>query len=395
MGAGEQVRSYMRCIAQTLEALPWEAVERAIALLHEARLRRATVFLCGNGGSAATAMHWANDLGKGAEAPGVPRFRAISLVDNVSLLTAWSNDASYAEAFAEQLRNLARPGDVLLALSGSGNSPNVLNAVRLARELGLATVGLSGGQGGELAKLVDLAIVVPNACMEQIEDVHMLLEHAITSALRERARSERVPSLLLAEGGPRHVDVPRRGAIFLDRDGVINADRPDYVKSWEEFALLPGALEALRELSATRMPIVVITNQSAINRGLTSFEVVESINRRLMALVAEAGGRIEAVAWCPHRPEEQCGCRKPAPGLLHYAAEALRLDLARSYLVGDAESDIAAGMAAGCKSLLVLTGRGAAQRAKVEERWGARCVIVPDLMAAARWILRDLESEHG
>lgn len=394
MEAGEQVKSYMRRIAQTLEALPWEAVEQAVELLHAARLRRATVFLCGNGGSAATAMHFANDLSKGADAPGMPRFRAISLVDNTSLLTAWSNDTSYAEAFAEQLRNLARPGDLLIALSGSGNSPNVLNAVRLARELGLLTIGLSGGEGGELAKLVDLAVIVPNPCLEQIEDVHLLLEHAITSTLRERARSERIPGLLLADGVPYHRELPQRGAIFLDRDGVINADRPDYVKSWEEFTLLPGALEALRELARLRWPIVVITNQAAIGRGLVSFEVVESINRRLMALVAEAGGHIEAVAWCPHRPEEQCGCRKPQPGLLRYAAEALQLDLRRSYLVGDAESDIAAGMAAGCKTLLVLTGRGAAQRAQVEERWGTACAIVPDLMAAVRWILRDLEREH-
>ena len=397
----ERVKHYVRCVAQTLEALPWENLARVIALLHDARLRRATVFLCGNGGSAATAAHFVNDLSKGTDAPGVPRFRAISLVDNVPLLTAWSNDTSYADAFVEQLRNLVRPGDVLIGLSGSGNSPNVLNAVHLAREMGAVTVGFAGGQGGKLAELVDLAVVVPNSCMEQIEDVHMLLEHAIISALRERARSELVPSLLLADGrgetltlGRTDVNLLQRGAIFLDRDGVINADRPDHVRSWEEFALLPGAVEALRELACAQMPIVVITNQSAISRGLVSFEVAESINRRLMALIASEGGRIEAVAWCPHRPEEQCGCRKPEPGLLTYAAKALNLDLSRSYLVGDAASDIAAGMAAGCKTLLVLTGRGAAQRANVEERWGSNCLVVPDLAAAARWILKDLEIEH-
>ncbi len=400
MGTLDQVKGYMRCVAQTLEALPWESVERLVALLHDARLRRVTVFLCGNGGSAATAAHFANDLSKGTDAPGVPRFRAISLVDNVPLLTAWSNDTSYADAFAEQLRNLVRPGDLLIGISGSGNSPNVLNAVRLAREMGAVTIGFTGGQGGKLAELVDLAVVVPNACMEQIEDVHMLLEHAVISALRDRARSELVPSLLLADGRGvagdimDDADLPRRGAIFLDRDGVINADRADYVKSWEEFKLLPGALEALRELARAQRPVVVITNQSIVGRGLVSYEVAESINWRLLALVAANGGWVDAVVWCPHRPEDHCACRKPETGLFTYAAEALNLDLARSYLIGDAESDIAAGMAAGCKTLLVLTGRGAAQRAKVEERWGGRCAIVSDLMAAGRWILKDLEIEH-
>jgi len=210
-----------------------------------------------------------------------------------------------------------------------------------------------------------------------------------------------VPSLLLADGRGvagevgEGTNLLRRGAIFLDRDGVINADRADYVKSWEEFELLPGALEALRALTCAQMPVLVTTNQSVVGRGLVSFEVAESINRRLLALVAANGGRVDAVVWCPHRPEDRCNCRKPEPGLLTYAAKFLTLDLARSYLIGDAESDIAAGMAAGCKTLLVLTGRGAAQRARVEERWGKSCVVVPDLMAAGKWILKDLESEHG
>jgi len=400
-GSVDLLREYAHCVAQALEGLPWADVGRAVEVLHDARLGRAMVFTCGNGGSAATAAHFANDLSKGTDAPGMPRLRAISLVDNVPLLTAWANDAAYADAFAQQLRNLVRPEDVVVCFSGSGNSPNVLNAVRLAREVGATTIGFTGGRGGKLAEMVDLAVVVPNPCMEQIEDVHMLLEHAIISALRDRARSALVPSLLLANGRgawPRSrgggSGREKTGAVFLDRDGVLNADRPDYVKSWEEFCLLPGTLAALRELAKSGLPVVVITNQAAINRGLVSFEVAESINLRMMAQLNASGARVDAVGWCPHRPEEGCGCRKPEAGLLTYAAEALDLDLGRSYLVGDAESDIAAGMAVGCKALFVLTGRGPGQRAQVEAHWGGHCKVLADLAEAVRWILDDLGGGH-
>lgn len=395
----DYVTNYMQSVSRTLERLPWEQIDQCIEILHEARLCRANVFLCGNGGSAATASHFVNDLNKGANVPGVPRFRAVGLTDNVPLLTAWSNDLSYADAFVEPLRNLARPGDILVGISCSGNSANVLKAVRFAREIGVMTIGFTGSPGGELARLADLAIAAPNECTEQIEDVHMFLEHAIVSALRDRAQGELVPSLLLANGRgatPRTKGIdpalPKRGAILLDRDGVINDNRTDYVKSWEEIVLFPGTLQALRSLVHTPLPIIVITNQSAINRHLTSFETVESIHRRLMSLVSYHGGRIDAIAWCPHRPDEDCGCRKPKPGLLVYAADSLNLDLSRSYLVGDAESDIAAGMAVGCKTALVLTGRGTAQRFQVEEHWGERCRILSDIGAAARWILAESES---
>jgi histidinol-phosphate phosphatase family protein len=389
------VQGHMQRIAQGLADLPWAQVARALELLHAARLRRALVFLCGNGGSAATAAHWVNDLNKGTNVQGVPRFRAIGLMDNLPLLTAWSNDAHYAEAFVEPLRNLGRPGDLLVALSGSGNSPNVVQAVRYAREIGMCTIGFTGGHGGQLAALADVAIVVPSADMEEIEDLHLALEHAMIGALRARAQEDLGPSLLLAEsyGACTEINLPKRGAIFLDRDGVINADRPDYVKSWEEVTFLPGAGEALAALAATGLPIVVVSNQAAINRRLLSFEVAESINRRLLAWAAAQGARLDAVAWCPHTPEEGCGCRKPQPGLLTHAAEVLRLDLLRSYLVGDAESDIAAGRAVGCRTILVLTGRGAAQRAQVEQRW-PDCPIVPDLAAAARWLLADLAAQR-
>ncbi|MBC7235083.1 MAG: HAD-IIIA family hydrolase [Chloroflexi bacterium] len=388
------LRDYGRRVSTLLEALPWEVVDRVVEALHQARLCRAHVFVCGNGGSAATAAHMVNDLNKGANAPGVPRFRAVGLADNVPLLMAWSNDRCYADALLEPLRNLARPGDMLVGFSCSGNSENVLRAVDYARRLGVFTVGLTGHPGGKLAALTDLSILVPGDCMEQVEDVHLLLEHAMIGALRERAQRDLLPSLLLASGRgatPQRPSVPRdlppRPAILIDRDGVLNANRADHVKSWEELCLLPGVLEALHELARLGLPIVVVTNQAAINRGMVDFEVVESIHLRLMDMVVAHGGRIDAVVWCPHRPDEGCACRKPATGMLTYAAQSLNLDLSRSYLVGDAESDIAAGGAVGCRTALVRTGRGAEACERVKACWGEACRLVEDLGEAARWIM--------
>jgi histidinol-phosphate phosphatase family protein len=399
------LQDYTGQVQATLASLPIEGLARIVAILHEARLCRAQVFLCGNGGSAATASHFVNDLNKGANAQGYPRFRAIGLNDNVPLLMAWSNDSAYDVGLMEPLRNLGRPGDVLIAISCSGNSPNVVAAARYAREIGMKVVALTGGPGGALAPLADAPLVVPNGCTEQVEDVHMFLDHILVSALRAKAQAEPVPSLLLSDGRGATPQSPalsaavtRRAAIFLDRDGVINANRPDHVKSWDEFELLPGATEALRALAQLPLPVIAVTNQSVINRGLASYAVVESIHLRLMRAVAEQGGRLDAVIWCPHGPAEGCACRKPGIGMLTYASQALRLDLSRSYLVGDAVTDMQAAQAAGAQGLLVRTGRGPAQVAEVDQGANTPYRVVDDLAAAASCIRADWLSRrqpHG
>lgn len=144
------------------------------------------VFIAGNGGSAATASHWANDLNKGTAVPGQPRFRAVALTDSVPLMTAWANDVAYDSIFVEQLANLCRPGDLLVVISGSGNSPNIVAAARWAREHGATVVGLTGGTGGQLRGLVDHCVLAPTHRMEQIEDVHLVVAHALCVALRAR-----------------------------------------------------------------------------------------------------------------------------------------------------------------------------------------------------------------
>ncbi|MEJ5199420.1 MAG: D-glycero-beta-D-manno-heptose 1,7-bisphosphate 7-phosphatase [Anaerolineae bacterium] len=182
-------------------------------------------------------------------------------------------------------------------------------------------------------------------------------------------------------------------AIFLDRDGVINENRSDYVKSWAEFVFLPGALEALRKLADLDRPVIVISNQSAIGRGIVDRETIDEINARMMDAVRAAGGRIDGVLYCPHRPDEGCICRKPRPGLLLLAAGRFGLDLCASYLIGDAESDILAAHAAGCRAILVKSGRGAEQLQLLQQHGINGFHVADDLSHAVAWLLR--KEQHG
>ncbi len=153
-------------------------------------------------------------------------------------------------------------------------------------------------------------------------------------------------------------------AIFLDRDGVIIENRPDYVRSWTDVELFPQAVAALKRLSLSPYRIIVVTNQSAVGRGIMSLEQAQRINQQLVAELEKLQCRIDRIYLCPHPPEVQCVCRKPKPGLILQAAQELTIDLTRSIMIGDAWSDLQAGHAAGIPHVrLVLTGRGKAQQA--------------------------------
>jgi D-sedoheptulose 7-phosphate isomerase len=171
-------------LAAVTVAMPFGEVARVADTLLDCHRRGRTIFALGNGGSAATASHFACDLAKGTRAEGQPAFRVMPLTDNVPLITAWANDASYEGVFAEQLAALVRPGDVVVAISASGNSPNVLAAARVARAAGALVVALSGRCGGALRALADLTVCVPSDTIEQVEDVHIAVAHGLCVALR-------------------------------------------------------------------------------------------------------------------------------------------------------------------------------------------------------------------
>ena len=168
--------------------LPYQQIDRAIGEIMSAYERGANIFTIGNGGSAALASHFACDLAKGTVVSenGEKRFRVIALTDNIPLMTAWANDHGYEHIFAQQLQNLVVAGDLAFAISGSGNSPNVLRGLEMARCRGARTVGLTGFEGGKMKTLCDVCVVLPSNNMQIIEDFHLSVTHSISSVIRRR-----------------------------------------------------------------------------------------------------------------------------------------------------------------------------------------------------------------
>ena len=182
-------------------------------------------------------------------------------------------------------------------------------------------------------------------------------------------------------------------AIFLDRDGVICKNRSDHVKTWDEFEFLPDVKYSLVALSKLGMPIIVVTNQAVINRGMAEDAAIKEIHQRMTAEITGYGGRVDDVLYCPHRPDEQCDCRKPKPGMLLEAARRWDINLEQSYMVGDAASDIIAGQRVGCRTFIVLTGRGPQQLVPAFRTAPRPFTICRNLPGAVDQIIK-LEAEY-
>lgn len=182
--------------------------------------------------------------------------------------------------------------------------------------------------------------------------------------------------------------------VFLDRDGVINRDSPDYIKSCEEFEFIPGSMEALRLLAEHQYDTVVITNQSVIGRGMASSHALGQIFEKMVRDVEATGGKIRDIFFCPHHPDEGCDCRKPKPGMILAARERHGIDLENAVMIGDSEKDIRCARNAGVgTAILVLTGNGV----KALDRLGqdAPDHVAADLLAAVTWLIdRDSGEQH-
>jgi D-sedoheptulose 7-phosphate isomerase len=181
----DPLNQYLIELEEAVRLLKRDSLWQATQVLFDAWQRGEQIFIVGNGGSAATASHMANDLNKLTITPGKPRFKAIALTDNIPLMTAWGNDSSYEEIFAEQLTNFIQRADVVVAISASGNSPNVLRAVQVARQYGATTIALTGDIGGKLKGIVDYCVLTPTGHICQQEDCHLIAEHAIANALKK------------------------------------------------------------------------------------------------------------------------------------------------------------------------------------------------------------------
>ena len=183
------IRNYLSVLQQTMDQLPLQLIADVIGVLQHARMQGNQVLIMGNGGSASTASHFVCDLAKNTRHEGLPHFRAIGLTDNMALFSAYANDEGYENVFSQQLANLIKPGDVVIGISASGNSKNVINAIEEAQKYNVTTIGFTGFDGGRLGEIVNINIHVQSNIIEHVEDVHLMLEHIIIKVIKEEVQS--------------------------------------------------------------------------------------------------------------------------------------------------------------------------------------------------------------
>ena len=193
----ERVTNYIALLQQTIDQLPKDKIVRVIDLLYSARFSGRQVFIMGNGGSASTASHFVCDLSKNTRREGWPRYKVIGLSDNMAVFSAYANDEGYENVFCEQLANLLLPDDIVIAISASGNSKNVVNAIQYAKDQNAFTIGFTGFDGGILGTLVDINLHINSDIIEHVEDLHLVLEHMIIKSLKERVQTESMTPILL------------------------------------------------------------------------------------------------------------------------------------------------------------------------------------------------------
>lgn len=195
----ELIQNYISTLQLTMDQLPLQSIADVIAMLQQARKTGSQVFVLGNGGSASTASHFACDLAKNTRQAGLPHYRAIALTDNMAMFSALANDEGYENVFSEQLASLVRAGDIVIAISASGNSKNVIRAAEMAHQYGAIVVGFTGFDGGRLAQMANINIHVNSNIIEHIEDIHLMLEHLIVKSIKDQVGADVIAPAPMAQ----------------------------------------------------------------------------------------------------------------------------------------------------------------------------------------------------
>ena len=380
-GFAERYLAEVVDVARRIDAAP---IEAAAAVLARVRERSGRLIIFGVGGSAANASHAVNDFRK------LTGIEAYCPSDNVSELTARTNDEGWATVFAAWLRiSRLQARDAVLVFSVGGGSvdppvsPNIVAALDYAKSVGAAIIGIVGRDGGYTARLADVCILIPTVHADRITPHteafqavvwHLLVSHPMLQRTGTRWESLSPP--------------PSRRAVFLDRDGVLNEaiirnGRPYPPSAIEELRIPPGTASALARLKQQDFLLVVVSNQPDVARGRQRRETVEEIDRRLRAELP-----LDDVFTCFHDDTDACDCRKPAPGLLVRAAQKYGIDLRRSYMAGDRWRDVDAGAGAGCRTIFIDCGYN--EKSPIAEP-DARVATLPD---AVEWILNHARESH-
>lgn len=289
------------------------------------------VMFCGNGGSAADSQHLAAEL-VGRYKINRPALNSIALTTDTSILTAVGNDFGYDTIFERQVEGLGQKGDVLIGLSTSGNSKNVLLAMEKAKTMGILTVAMTGEKGGKMKENADFAINVPSDTTNHIQEMHIAVGHIICGIVEKEC-------------------APKVKALFLDRDGTINVDY-GYTYETEKFAFVDGIVELCKKAQEKDYKIIVITNQSGVERGYYTLEQMNAFNDLMLSEFKKQGVSITDVYCCPYLDHPD---RKPAPGMFLKARDRYNIDMEKSIAIGDKERDIESAFNAGVKTGYLLS----------------------------------------
>lgn len=283
------------------------------------------IMFCGNGGSAADSQHLAAEL-VGRYKMNRPALNSVALTTDTSILTAVGNDFGYDTIFERQVEGLGKKGDVLIGLSTSGNSKNVLLAMAKAKELGITTIALTGEKGGKMKEQADIALNVPSDITNNIQEMHIAIGHIICGYI-EKALA------------------PKIKALFLDRDGTINVDY-GYTYEPEKLHFIDGIFELCKSAQNNGYKIFVITNQSGVDRGYYTIEQMNNFNSYMKSEFEKHGIEITDIYCCPYLEHPD---RKPSPGMFIKAQQRYNIDMSGSVAVGDKERDVEAAINAGVK----------------------------------------------
>lgn len=315
--------------ASIIKNLNTEAVTAAADAMVAALKKGGKVIFMGNGGSAADAQHIAAEL-SGRYLMDRPAMAGVSL-SNVVPITAIGNDYGYEFVFKRQIEAICNENDVVVGLSTSGNSKNVILAIEAAKEIG-ATVITFTGKGGKMKEMADVPVVIESLETPRIQEGYFVACHAICGMVEREMY------------GPK--------AVFIDRDDTIYDDA-GYCSNPDNFEVFDYVPKSIARLNKAGYLVIVVTNQSGINRGYFDETTLSKIHDKMIKQISEGGGKVDDIFYCPHRPDEDCSCRKPEIGMGTEAVKKYGINVHESYMIGDSNMDMKFGERLGCKTIRV------------------------------------------
>ena len=323
------IRHELETSVNTILNVDCDMIEKIADVMTEAVRKGNRIIFMGNGGSSADAQHIAAEF-SGKYLFDRPPMAGISL-SNIAPVTAIGNDYTFDNVFMRQVDAYAREGDVVVGISTSGNSKNVILAFEKAKERGAITVSFTGPRG-VMKDMADYALIIPSTETPHIQEGYLVAGHMIC-CLVER-------------------NMYGRKAVFIDRDDTIAKDVP-YCNKPEDLILFDGVPAAIRKLNDAGYLVIVITNQSGIARGYFDEDTLSQIHQKMISDIESEGGRIDDIFYCPHHPDEACGCRKPDVGMGIAAVKKHHIDVKSSFMIGNSDSDVKFGERLGCNTLKV------------------------------------------